>query len=121
MGDNVSNVLKTLVCVAIAGALFITAVFYGVKWLFVVAAFFDWLPLPTGWMRIGGSVSTGSAGVRRATLLHGVVTGVAYAIGATWLFIDSVGILHLGYLFLLLWFQAVMLGVYATIEKLSLA
>ena len=110
-----SKVLKTLVCVAIAGALFITAIFYDVKWLFVIAAFFDWLPLPTKWMRIGGSLCREA---KRVAVMHGIVTVAAYAVGIVWLFIDEVWIIDLGYLFLLLWFQAVVLGVYTTAAKL---
>jgi len=111
-GDAYSKILKTMLCVAIAGTLFITSVFYSMKLLFVVAAFFDWLPLFTRWMRIDGDRSAGSA-----VVLHGVVTLIAYAIGVAWLFIGKLGSLDLGYLFLVLWFQAVVLGMCVVIAK----
>ncbi len=114
--SDIGNMYKTVICVAIAGALFITAVFYDVKILFFVAAFFDWLPLPTGWMRIHGSTSIIA---KKLGLMHGVVTLIAYIIGVTWLFMDSYNGVNLGYLFLMVWFQAVMLGIAATITKIS--
>lgn len=111
-----SNALKTLLCVAIAGALFITAVIYGMKWLFVVAAFFDWLPLLTKWMKIDNLPSSKA---RRAGIIHGTTTIIAYIIGIMWLFIDYMGVINLGYLFLVTWFQAVILGTYTAIVKLT--
>ena len=117
MSDNVvlNNMVKTIICVAIAGALFISAVYYGYKLLFIIAAFFDWLPLPTGWMKIKGN---GDPVVKKAGILHGVVTIIAYIIGIIWLVTDRIGFIDLGYLFLVIWFQAVMLGSYTTIVKL---
>ncbi|OYT31197.1 MAG: hypothetical protein B6U94_03960 [Thermofilum sp. ex4484_79] len=38
----------------------------------LVSAFFDWLPLPTGWMKFKDKVN------KRITKLHAVVTLVAY-------------------------------------------
>ncbi len=108
----VSNIVKTLACVAVAGVLFIAAVHYGYKPLFFVAAFFDWLPLPTGWMRIGSSSKPPL--VRHAGIIHGVVTVIAYAIGIAWLIITSVGPINLGFLFLEAWFLAVIAGAYVT-------
>ncbi|ADI31668.1 hypothetical protein [Staphylothermus hellenicus] len=115
-GSELSNILKTLLCVAVAGSLFITAVFYDIKWLFILAAFFDWLPLATKWMKISGTTNSRA---REAGIMHGVVTVVAYIIGIAWLFIDHIGMIDLGYLFILLWFQAVILGSYTTAVKLA--
>ncbi len=56
--------------------------------------------------------------VKKAGILHGVVTIIAYIIGIIWLAIDRIGFIDLGYLFLVIWFQAVMLGSYTTIAKL---
>ncbi len=106
----ISNMSKTLLCVAIAGVFFITAVIYNIKFLFLIAAFFDWLPLPTGWMKIGGNDQR----IRRAGIFHGVVTLIAYFIGVLWLILTSIGPLYLGYLFLELWFIAVIAGAYVT-------
>jgi len=108
----ISNITKTLACVAVAGALFIAAVYYGIKPFFLVAAFFDWLPLPTGWMRISGPSK--SPLVRRAGMVHGVITVIAYAIGVAWLIITSVGSVNLGFVFLEVWFLAVIAGAYVT-------
>ncbi len=106
----ISNMSKTLLCVAIAGVFFITAVIYNIKFLFLIAAFFDWLPLPTGWMKIGSNDQR----IRRAGIFHGVVTLIAYFIGVLWLILTSIGPLYLGYLFLELWFIAVIAGAYVT-------
>jgi len=108
----ISNITKTLACVAVAGAFFIAAVYYGFKPFFLVAAFFDWLPLPTGWMKVSGSSKSPS--VRRAGIIHGVVTVIAYAIGIAWLIITGVGPINLGFVFLEVWFLAVITGAYAT-------
>ncbi|GEM_PF-630079 len=117
MSNNVvlNNMVKTIICVAIASALFISAVYYGYKLLFIIAAFFDWLPLPTGWMKIRGN---SDPFVKKAGILHGAVTIIAYITGIIWLAINRIGFIDLGYLFLVVWFQAVMLGSYTTIAKL---
>ncbi len=107
--DREARIVKTLVCVAIAGVLFIAAVYYGYKLLFIPAAFFDWLPLPTGWMKLGGGPRT-----RKAGALHGVVTAIAYVVGVLWLLIGSIGGFNLGFIFLEIWFIAVLLGAYTT-------
>jgi len=106
----VSNLAKTLICVALAGLLFITGVVHGVKPLFIPAAFLDWLPLPTGWMRF----RVRDEKVRRAGALHGAVTVVAYAVGVMWLVMTRLGPVDLGYVFLELWFTAVIAGAYVT-------
>ncbi len=108
-----SNMSKTLLCVAVAGIFFITAVIYNIKFLFLIATFFDWLPLPTGWMKMGGSDQR----IRRAGVFHGIVTLIAYFIGVLWLTLNRIGPLYLGYLFLELWFIAVIAGAYVTSLK----
>ena len=108
-----SNMTKTLICVAVAGVLFITAVIYGIKYLFFIAAFFDWLPLPTGWMKMSGS----NENTRRAGIFHGIITIIAYIVGILWLVFTNLGPLNLGYLFLELWFIAVIAGAYVTSLK----
>ncbi|NPA97109.1 MAG: hypothetical protein GXO32_05860 [Crenarchaeota archaeon] len=99
------SVGKTLACVALAGLLFIPSILLGVRWLFAVGAFFDWLPVFTGWMMFGGS--------RALARLHAGVTLVAYLFGGVWLFTRWVG--H-GLAFLELWFVAVILGVVAALR-----
>ncbi len=97
---------KTLCCVAIAGALFIPSIVFGLKPLFLVAAFFDWLPVATKWMKFGTS--------RALARLHVAVTLIAYLFGIAWLFTGWVG--H-GVTFLDAWFVAVVLGFAAAIPK----
>ncbi len=63
-------------------------------------------------MRIGGPLK--SPLVRRAGIVHGVITVIAYAIGVAWLIITSVGPVNLGFVFLEVWFLAVIMGAYAT-------
>ncbi len=105
---GLSGQVKTLICVAIAGVIFITAVYYDIRYLFIVAAFFDWLPLPTGWMKIRGG------GLRRPdVLVHTVITAAAYAIGIAWV----VGVPQLRIYFLIVWWLAVMAGTYVMIPK----
>jgi len=106
---------KTIISVAIASVLFIPAMYYGYKHLFIIAAFFDWLPLPTSRMKIRGNSDPID---KKAGTLHGVVTIIAYIIGIIWLVIDRIGFIGLGYLLLVIWFQAVMLGSYTIIVKL---
>ncbi len=117
LSNNVvlNNMIRTIICVAVAGTLFISAVYYDYKFLFIVAAFFDWLPLPTRWMKIRDD---SDHLVKKAGILHGVVTIMAYIVGIIWLVIDRIDFIDLGYLFLIVWFQAVMLGLYTTIVKL---
>ena len=103
-----SGQVKTLICVAIAGVIFITAVYYDIPYLFLVGAFFDWLPLPTGWMRLGKGV------IRKSDVaLHTVVTVAAYALGIAWVLGASV----LRIYFLIIWWLAVMAGTYIMVPK----
>lgn len=91
---------KTLLCVSIAGLLFMAAVFFDRRLLFIPAAVFDWLPLPTGWMKVPG-VS------RRDALLHVAATLAAYFFGVAWLL---TGRMLLSFIFIETWWIAVMLG-----------
>ena len=74
-----SKITKTLVCVGIAGSLFIASVICNIKPLFLIGAFFDWLPLPAGWMRLDASSKSGT--VKKTGIIHGVITLIAYALG----------------------------------------
>ena len=103
---NRGNVSRTLICVALAGLLFIPAILFGIRWLFVAGAFFDWLPVATRWMMFGGS--------RALARLHAGVTVIAYVFGIAWLFTTWIG--H-GLAFLELWFVAVILGVVAALRS----
>ncbi len=105
--DKLARIKLTIVCVALAGAFFFASVLFDKWFLFPVAAFFDWLPLPTGWMRLGGG-----PGARRAGAAHGAVTLVAYGFGAAWLLVYHGALM--AYLFLTTWLLAVLLGAYTT-------
>lgn len=93
----------TMLCVALAGSLFIPAVFFN-RPIFALAggAFFDWLPLPTGWMKAGREID------RTFLMLHVAVTFLAYAIFVAWLI---AGTATLGFAFLEVWWVAVVFGV----------
>ncbi len=106
------NPYKTLVCVWIAGVLFVYSLLHGPRWLFIIAAFFDWLPLPTGWMKITGRAR--APRVKKAGIIHGIVTVIAYIFGILWLIgVEPNNII--GVLFLETWFTAVILGSYTSI------
>ncbi len=101
---------KTMLCVAIAGLIFIPSVLWGVKWPIVVGAFFDWLPLPTGWMKAGGEPSKTT---KTWVFIHVVLTLVAYAFAILWL----AGVwnsIMVRFLFIEIWWLAVMAGVKLT-------
>ncbi len=91
---------KTLLCVTLAGLLFMAAVFLDERLLFVPAAVLDWLPVPTGWMRVPG-VS------RRDVIYHVAATLAAYVFGVAWL---ATGYRWLALAFMETWWIAVMLG-----------
>ena len=105
-----SNRDKTTLCVAIAGLIFIPSVFWGWRWPVLIGAFFDWLPLPTGWMKQeGGKTSATKVWV----IIHVALTLVAYLIAAMWVtgLWDTV---LSRFLFLEIWWLAVMAGVKLT-------
>ena len=77
----------------------------------MLGAFFDWLPLPTGWMR----VSSGRRD-RRLILTHATITLAAYCLASLWIIFSltssPVGfseVLRLA--FIEVWWLAVMVGV----------
>ncbi len=96
------NRTKTMICVAIAGLLFIPAILLNIPYLAIVAAFFDWLPLPTGWMRMGGEIRKGHIAI------HAAITLVAYGFLVAWL---VTGVWTYSFVFLETWWLAVMAGV----------
>ncbi len=96
----VSNKHKTILCVTVAGLLFMTGVYYNIPWLFVLGAIPDWLPLPTGWMRFSGNAN------RTWAKIHAAITLAAYAIGVLWV----LGFPQLRLVFLETWWLAVMAG-----------
>ncbi len=103
MGDDLmTSKTKTLLCVAMAGLMFIPAILFNMKHLLIVGAFFDWLPLMTKWMKFeGGKLSRGGL------LSHIVLTLVAYAILLVWVFTSAA---LSKFLFLEIWWIAVVSG-----------
>ncbi len=95
-----SNKHKTILCVTIAGLLFIMGVYYNIPWLFIIGAIPDWLPLPTGWMRY--RENTNKTWVK----IHATITLAAYVIGILWI----IGYSQLRIIFLETWWLAVMAG-----------
>ncbi len=94
--------IATLLCVAIAGLIFIPTVFFNRPLFALFGAFFDWLPLPTGWMKAQGGTN------RTFMKLHLIITLVAYAVFAAWLVSGSA---TAGFAFLEIWWMAVIFGV----------
>lgn len=93
---------KTLLCVAIAGLSFIPAVLFNFKYLLILGAFFDWLPLMTKWMKFGGGNLSKSG-----LFTHVVLTLVAYVFLVAWAFTSwKIN----AFLFLEIWWLAVMSG-----------
>ncbi len=93
--------MLTKICVAIAGLVFIPTVVFNEPYLALVGAFFDWLPLPTGWMKSSRKIN------RTFLKLHIVVTLVAYATFVAWL---VTGLHVVGFSFLEVWWVAVVFG-----------
>ncbi len=99
------NRTKTLLCVALAGLFFIPAVVFNIWYLAIIAAFFDWLPLPTGWMKFGERKNTA------AIALHVIFTLAAYSFLVLWLIFSLPAS---NFLFLELWWIAVIAGIFIT-------
>jgi hypothetical protein len=100
---------KTLFCVAAAGFLFIPAVFFDFKYLIIAGAFFDWLPLFTKWMKFKDFPIN-----KLGLTMHIVLTTIAYIFAVLWFFIP----IHLlGFLFLEIWFSAVISGDFIYSER----
>ncbi|HDM70158.1 MAG: hypothetical protein DRP30_02395 [Thermotoga sp.] len=104
-----SNRNKTMICVTIAGLLFIIAVILDLKYLVIIGAIFDWLPLPTGWMKMEDEEKKKIK--KGLVFLHVLVTLVAYLFAVLWFFIP---LTILKFLFLEIWWLAVMFGVFIT-------
>ena len=99
---GLSNKIKTMICVALAGMLFVPAVILNLWYLAIVGAFFDWLPLPTGWMKMGGNND------KRMIIIHVVLTLVAYSFLLLWLMFP---VTTYKFLFFEIWWIAVITGV----------
>ncbi len=102
------NLILTLLCVAVAGTLFIIGVIYDIKPLFLIGALLDWLPLLTGWMRLGQS----NPQTKAAGIVHGMITLTAYAVGVAWFI--GIDFLEVRLSFLVIWFYAVLAGAATT-------
>ena len=92
----------TMLCVALAGLIFIPSVFFNKPLFALIGAFFDWLPLPTGWMKAEKEIN------RTFLKLHVVATLIAYVIFVVWLI---KGAAIIGFAFLEIWWLAVAFGV----------
>jgi hypothetical protein len=90
----------TLLCVAIAGLIFIPSVIFNKPLYGIVAAFFDWLPLFTGWMRFTES--------HKPPVAHIILTVVAYILFIAWLIMPHLNFARVS--FLMVWFLAVVDG-----------
>ena len=99
----------TMGCVMIAGLIFIPSVLFNMPYIALIGAFFDWLPLPTGWMKSGGKIN------KTLLLIHIVVTLAAYLFYVVWLFNPHTFIFR--FIFLEIWWLAVMAGVFMTIDS----
>jgi len=95
----------TMLCVAIAGLIFVPTVYFNYPLFALIGAFFDWLPLPTGWMRFGGKIN------KKYLYLHISTTLIAYVFFIAWLVL---GLGLLGFIFLEIWWVAVVFGVLMT-------
>ncbi len=102
------NLILTLLCVAAAGTLFIIGVIYDIRPLFLIGALPDWLPLLTGWMRLGQR----NPQARTAGMVHGMITLIAYAVGVAWFI--GMDLIEVRLSFLIIWFYAVLAGAAAT-------
>ncbi len=103
MFQKIARETKTLTCVAVAGLFFISAIIFNIWYLIVVGAFFDWLPLPAGWMKLDKKAKKN----RILIILHVVITLIAYLFAVVWIFIPIQ--VH-KFLFMETWWLAVMLG-----------
>ncbi len=93
---------KTLTSVLIAGLFFIPAVIYDIRYLFIVGAFFDWLPVFTKWMKFGNFPIN-----KLGLLSHIILISVSYIFGIIWLFTGNSAF---SFVFLEIWFSAVISG-----------
>jgi hypothetical protein len=105
--------ILTFVCVAAAGALFIPAAIFDIRYLVPLGAFFDWLPVATGWMKARGKRN-------RFILLHIILTLIAYSFAFLWIFTscEEARIVY-RFMFLEIWWLAVILGILALYISLA--
>ncbi|MHA1786223.1 MAG: hypothetical protein ACTSVY_03430 [Candidatus Helarchaeota archaeon] len=107
------NQIKTLACVATAGIFFILAIIFDLWYLVLIGAVFDWLPLPTGWMKLEDSAE----GNKKAIISHAITTLVAYIFAVVWIIsvilLSTFAILF-KVLFMEIWWGAVMIGTLIT-------
>jgi hypothetical protein len=90
----------TLLCVAIAGLVFLPAAILNKPYYGLIAAFFDWLPLLTGWMKFSDS--------GKMPVLHVTLTVIAYVFFIVWLFVPQSNFARFS--FIMIWFLAVLSG-----------
>ncbi len=90
----------TLLCVAVAGLIFLPSVITNKPVYGLIAAFFDWLPLFTGWMRFSDS--------KKIPYLHIALTVIAYVFFVVWLFVPVSNFARFS--FIMIWFLAVLSG-----------
>ncbi len=91
----------TMFCVMLAGLIFIPTVFFNKPLLALTGAFFDWLPLPTGWMKAGKDIN------RKFLKLHIIATAIAYIVFIAWIIERNA---TTGFIFLEIWWTAVIFG-----------
>ncbi len=107
------NQIKTLSCVAAAGLLFIFAVIFDLWYLILIGAVFDWLPLPTGWMKLEDTEKKNN----KVIILHIITTLLAYIFAIIWIF-SVIWISPFAFvyktLFMEIWWSAVMIGTLIT-------
>ena len=97
------NKLFTMGCVTIAGLVFIPTVIFSIPVFALIGAFFDWLPLFTGWMKTGGAAN------KLLIIFHTIVTIIAYGFFVVWILMK--GNRLIGFTFLEIWWVAVIIGV----------
>ena len=107
---NISNQTKTMLCVTIAGLIFIYAVVTNTPKLLIIGGIFDWLPLPTGWMRLPEDAPKN----KTALLWHIILTLVAYGLSIVW-FVTPKTVWGLA--FLEVWWLAVMVGTFISSKQ----
>ncbi len=100
-----SNKTKTMLCVALAGLFFIPVIIFNIWYFAIIAAFFDWLPLPTGWMKMERNKN------KKMVILHVILTLIAYSFLVLWLILP---IVVYKFLFMEIWWMAVIAGVFIT-------
>ena len=108
---KVTGRVKTLLCVAVAGAFFVPAVILNLPLLVIPGAVADWLPFIVRWMK-----DVERPPNRRIVALHIVLTIVAYIFAALWVVLSLLSLPAfdplLRLLFMEIWWFAVMSGTF---------